>query len=166
MIKNHRTRQILSCSLFALSADLLLPFVREVIKHMQSAMFVRLSHYFLFPRSISFIYRSHLKEWFLKDACCPYSVCAFITFAWKAKRFAFAGFLHLLLLLLLHGFSGYRRIRNRKTFYRISSSHTVQLFVAIRGKFSGAFFFWTGRSKAKFPRDYFIKVATILFAYH
>ena len=46
-------------------------------------------------------------------------------------------------------------------FYRPSEANTIQLFVAIKGNFSGVFFFEQSPSEGKFPRGYFINVATI-----
>ena len=59
----------------------------------------------------------------------------FSVFALKAKHFAFAGFLH---LLPLHNFSG---IRSKKHFTDHRTANTIQLRVAIKGIFSGLFFF-------------------------
>ena len=46
-------------------------------------------------------------------------------------------------------------------FYRPSEANTIQLFVAIKGNFSGVFFFEQSPSEGKFPRGYLINVATI-----
>ena len=85
-IDQHCTHQILSCSLFLLSAELLWSYVHECQqkhiackwRYLQPAIFVCLPHYFLIPLGISFIHRGHWKEWIVKDACCLYSVFAFI----------------------------------------------------------------------------------------
>ena len=42
------------------------------------------------------------------------------------------------------------------------TSDTIQLLVAIKGNYSGLFFFWTSRSKGEFPRDYLINIAPYL----
>ena len=42
------------------------------------------------------------------------------------------------------------------------TSDTIQLLVAIKGNYSGLFFFWTSHTKEKFPRDYVINIATYL----
>ena len=88
----------------------------------------------------------------------------FIMFAWKAKRFAFASFLH---LLLIQGFS--RKLKNseqKKNFTDHQTADTIQIFVAIKGNFSGLIFFWTSCREGKFPKDYLINEATCLFTYH
>ena len=87
----------------------------------------------------------------------------FIAFAWKAQRFAIV-FLRLLLLLLCHIFPEYRRIRSKKIFLNRWAANAIQLFVAIKGNFSGPLFFRTSRTKGKFPRDYLTDVVTCLFA--
>ena len=70
-------------------------------------------------------------------------------------------FLLLLLLLLRRNFS---RVLENWEQKNISQTirYTNQLFVAIKGNFSGLFFFWTGRSEGEFPRDYLINPATCL----
>ena len=45
-------------------------------------------------------------------------------------------------------------------FYRPSEANAIQLFVAIKGNFSGVFFFEQSPSEGNFPRGYFINVAT------
>ena len=54
----------------------------------------------------------------------------------------------------------------KKYFTGHQTANTIPLFVAIKGNFSGLFFFWASRSEGEFPKVYLINVATCLFAYH
>ena len=76
----------------------------------------------------------------------------------KQKRFAFASF--------SSSSSSPQLLRNigefgaKKYFTYHQRANTTQLFVAIKGIFSGLFFFRRCRSKGKIPRDYLINLAT------
>ena len=48
----------------------------------------------------------------------------------------------------------------KKIFYGPSTAYAIQLFVAIKGHFSGLFFFWISRCKGEFPRDWLYKCNT------
>ena len=49
-----------------------------------------------------------------------------------------------------------RNSEQKKYFTDHRPANTVQVFVAIKGNFSGPFYFWTSRRKDKFLRDYLI----------
>ena len=96
-----------------------------------------------------------------------------IAFAWTVKRF-------LCLLEMLNAlhlrfspssscprlFRDIKKIGGKRYFTDHRAANIIQLFVAIKGNFSGLLFFWTSSSEGKLPRDYLINVATCLFAHH
>ena len=93
---------------------------------------------------------------------CRKFVFTFFVFTWKATR------LHLPVFSIFPfstTFPEYWGIRKKKCFTDHQTAITVQLFVAIKGNFSGLLFFWTSRKEREFPREYFINVVTCLFAY-
>ena len=54
----------------------------------------------------------------------------------------------------------------KKKFTDHQTATTIQIFVAIKGNFSGLIFFWTSCREGKFPQDYLINEANCLFTYH
>ena len=54
----------------------------------------------------------------------------------------------------------------KKYFTDHQTTNAIKLSVALKGNFSGLFFFWTSCSRVEFPKDYLINVATCLFACH
>ena len=80
-------------------------------------------------------------------------------FTWRAKRFAFASFLH---LLLLHDFSGISGNSEKNILLTIE-----QLMKgSYKRKFFWSFFFWTSLGEGELPIDSFINVAIGSFAQH
>ena len=63
-------------------------------------------------------------------------------------------------------FLQYQGIKSKKYFIDHQIAKKIQLLVAIKGNFSGLFFFSTSRSEGELPRDYLINGVTCLFAYH
>ena len=107
--------------------------------------------------------RLKYKEKFCSYLFCCVRYCAFlklftkdkfIVFTCKAKLFAFAGFVH----LLLHDFSGILGNLERKKLQ--ANEELIQFTCQLLWKvYSGLFCVRTSHRKGEFPRDYLINVA-------
>ena len=76
--------------------------------------------------------------------------------SWKALRncLSFSSFLH-----HFSGITGKKLFGAKCYFTDLRTANIIQLFVAIKGNFSGLFFFWTCRCEGEFLRDVLINVA-------
>ena len=84
--------------------------------------------------------------WYLPlSYCCKITSCQAMTFYWIFANYRYS---HMGKHLSTSGNS--------------VTSDTIQLLVAIKGNYSGLFFFWKSRSKGEFSRDYLINIAPYL----